>query len=158
MTTPDVIGETIAFRAWKAAEESDEYDDDGHPVPVLYSLNDEEWPADEWMVAECGRRGHEPPGENCSCGIYAARDPKHLTKLKYNRGANIVVGEVGLAGLIVPGELGFRAARARVVRLWVPYDRWELGNKLAARYDVPVLLANTLKAIKREAEVSGHRD
>lgn len=155
MTTPDVIGETIAFRAWKAVENGDDYDEDGFAVPVLYSLNGEEWPPDEWMVATC-RRSHDPPGESCTCGIYAARDPKHLTKLKYNRGNDVVVGEVGLAGLIFPGELGFRAARARVVRLWVPYARWELGNALAAHYSVPVQLANTLRAIKTEV-ASGNR-
>lgn len=150
---PDVIGEVIAFRAWIAS-----YDDE-LDLPVLLSLNGEEWPPHDWMVAECSRRcePEELPGVRCSCGIYAATDPKHLAKLRYNREKNAVVGEVALAGRIIPGTRGWRAARARIVRLWVPYDKWELANDLVQEYRVPVHLANTLRAIKRE-ELSGHRD
>jgi hypothetical protein len=136
---PDVLGEVLAFRAWRVEELW------GEP-PHLASLGDDLWPTGEWMEAECGHC-EEPPGERCSCGIYAARDRRHLVGMGYNKGQGVrVIGDVALAGKVIPGSHGFRAARARVVRLYVPFVEWELAVELRSAYGVPVGLDNTLRA------------
>ena len=138
MSAPDLIEEVVGWRAWtiKLSEPK---------RPVLYSpVRDGSWPPDAWFVAECGR-GHQPPGEHCSCGVYAARDREHLDDLRYAYDDRLaVIGEVGLAGRVVVGTMGWRAERARVRRLFVPYEHWPFVAPLAATYRVPVDLANTL--------------
>jgi hypothetical protein len=118
--------------------------------PALYSLYQvTRWPTDAWLYAECARRldgsaAHKggPPHDGCSCGIYAARDREHLDEQGYAEDSMYlrVIGEVGLAGRVVVCSRGYRAARARVRRLFVPYERWEFVAPLREAYNVPVEL------------------
>jgi hypothetical protein len=132
---PDLVEEIVAFRGWGLAR--------GWRRVELLSFNRFVWPTGAWTVAECrGGCGADIPGERCTCGIYAARDREHLLRIGYMGDYAQVVGEVGLAGKVIPGDLGWRAARARVRRLWVPHALWELARPLAAAYGVPVALTN----------------
>lgn len=135
MQAPDLVEEITAFRGWRL--------DIGWRRVELVSLNgDLVWPSDAWAVAECERDCGATPGERCSCGIYAARDRAHLHRIRYMGEYAHVFGEVGLAGKVIPGQLGWRAARARVRRLWLPHALWEHTRQLAAAYSVPVGLTN----------------
>lgn len=150
---PDIAGEIVGFRAWLV---------ETSPRVSLYSLNGSiEWPGDDWTRAVCRRCGDALPGEWCRCGIYCARDALHLHGLSYHDHGGedqvTVVGELALAGKVIPGTQGYRAEKARVLRLWVPWTAWELVAPLRRRYGVPVGLANTLKPIVRQEVLHGHR-
>jgi len=136
MRTPDIAGEITAFRAWLVEA--------GWRRAMLRSFNWTFWPPDGWLVAECKRADCDIPGEHCSCGIYAARHRQHLHDIGYlhqdTYGMPVVVGEVGLVGKVIPGTLGWRAARARVTRLWVSHEHRRLTAPLSAAYQVPVTL------------------
>lgn len=133
---PDLIDEIVAFRGWQLEQ--------GWRRVELTSLvvGRFVWPADAWTIAECGAGCSDIPNEACSCGIYAARDRAHLHRIGYMGEYTDVIGEVGLAGKVIPGTLGWRAAKARVRRLWVQHALWELAGPLAAAYRVPVSLTN----------------
>lgn len=137
-----VPGEIIAYRSWIL--------DGTLRRPRLLSLNEKAlWPANDWIVAAC-RWNHEDgiPGENCSCGIHAARTRGHLMDMNYHdwgRGygdPELVVGEVALAGKVIPGDQGWLAERARPYRLWVPHLRWRWANSLQRAYRVPAGVIN----------------
>lgn len=149
---PDIAGELVGFRAWLV---------ETSPRVALYSLGRQvEWPGDDWTRATC-ERCDDLPGERCSCGIYCARDAPHLYGLRYyDHGGDeqvTVVGELALAGKVIPGTQGFRAEKARVLHLWVPWTAWELVAPLRRRYGVAVELANTLKPPARQEVLLGHR-
>lgn len=133
-----IAGEITGWRAWGVRLATPR-------TPVLYSVTHAvPWPSDTWMVADC-RYDHHPPAANCSCGIYAARDRSQLDDLGYADDYMLrVIGEVGLAGRVVTGTQGWRAEKARVLRLWVPFEHWEFVELLNDTYRVPVGLANTL--------------
>lgn len=155
MTTPDVVGEIVGFRAWTVEPSI-------LRGPTLHSFSfDADWPRDGWMVATCDDGCTDPPGKGCHCGIYAARERSHLVSMGYHdeqsmwawtHGRVIAIGEVGLAGKVIPGTKGWRAARARPLRLWVSYTEWRVAVSLAAAYGVPVGLTNKLRE-----EPDGHR-
>lgn len=150
---PDVVGEIIGWRAWAVV---------GLMRPTLLSLSrGTEWPHGGYLYADCASCA-DVPGEDCAeggypgfgCGIHATRDQPQLRGTGYNRrevidqlwpahrDATIVVGEVALSGKVIVGAKGWRATRARPVRLWLPFDRWRLVKPLAQAYGVPVQLAN----------------
>jgi hypothetical protein len=52
-----------------------------------------------------------------------------------------VIGEVGLSGKVIVGEYGYRASKARPLRLYVPRMLWRLVADLE-HYEVPVKLTN----------------
>lgn len=147
MDVPDVVGEIIGWRAWGIAR----IGSSTRLVSVVQrELN--AWPVDRYMVARCDARSSEDdhgaiPGVGCTCGIYAARDRAHLGEMGYAQFGSVsetetrVMGEVALSGLVIPGERGWRAARARVLKIFVPYSAWRLAPKLAD-YEVPVALSN----------------
>ena len=150
---PVVPGEVIAWRAWGVVTR-------GYREPRLRSLYfDVVWPTDAWLV--CGT-GAPDAGDH---GICAARDREHLASMyrwgdrRANRyvedgGEVTAIGKVGLAGLIIPGERGYRAEKARVLSIVLPHAAWELLEGLRNAYRVPVALGNTLtrKEVRR-----GHR-
>jgi hypothetical protein len=140
---PDLVEEIIGYRAWRV--------DPACAQPRLRSpvfVEAEAWPNRSWHAAACSRN-HDAPAEGCSCGIYAARDRAHLVDQAYNEESDasvvVVIGEVGLAGKVIVCQQGYRAAKARPVRLWVPYEHWPLANRLRDHYRVPVSLDNTLR-------------
>lgn len=138
--TPDIMGEVIGYRAWKIVRV-------GVGNLRLQSVthsSDAVWKPQDWTFAECRGDGHcaksndgRIPGEHCSCGIYAALDRKHLIKMGYNRytdGHDVVIGQVGLVGKVVQGTQGYRATKARIVKVSVPYERWKLMAPLTEAY------------------------
>lgn len=139
--TPDLVEEIVGFRAWRF-----ELGSILRPEPRLYSLtNDFRWPTNAWTIAKC-RTCKDIPGEKCSCGIYAARDREHLWEIGYGQAENQVIGEIGLAGKVVVGELGWRAAKARPRRLYISYARWQLVRPLREAFNIPVILTNTTRS------------
>ena len=101
------------------------------------------WPADEPVEAECRRllrSEHEAPCAGCGCGIHAGRELaawEHY--LSVDPGAR-VFGRVLLWGATIEGRLGWRAARACPVEIFVPPEvenAAEVAAGLAA-YGVPV--------------------
>ncbi len=158
--TPDRISEVVAFRAWYVRTSY-------LGPPVLWSpVNSTSWPHRDWLRARCNRgvghggvgstrcqrTGREIPGDGCSCGIYAAVDRLELARQwHYNEREGVVIGEVGLAGKVIPGEFAWQAEKARVLHLWVPHTDWQLAEPLSRAYRVPVDLTNLL-AVRRGDE------
>lgn len=152
---PDVLGEIIAWRAWKVIGGNER-------LPMLSSVTHQTtiWHPAHWTFADCGgsktcRRGGSldgrVPGEECSCGLYAAKTREQLVaRLGYGKESPdsptpVFIGEVGLTGKVIPGTQGWRAEKGRIVRLYVPFHRWRMVEPLAQLYRVPVLLDNTQK-------------
>lgn len=143
---PDVVGEVVGWRAWKRVGSM--------MVPRLMSVTatsfsvthvDAIWPTNRWYEAQCphGHTGNVPV-EGCKCGIYAARDRDQLIALGYGvykKSDARVIGEVAFAGKVIPGKQGWRAQRARIKRLFVPYEDWRWADPLARAYNVPVEVA-----------------
>ncbi|MFN2490383.1 MAG: hypothetical protein ABR529_11725 [Actinomycetota bacterium] len=105
------------------------------------------WPSRGYYVAECpdAADDHVAPDEHCTCGIYAARDRKHLSEMAYGLYYHPddvrVIGEVALAGKVIIATRGYRAERARITQLFVPYGAWKLVRSLE-HYRVPISLTN----------------
>lgn len=148
---PDVIGEIIGWRAWRVIGARPEQ------LPMLASATFQHtiWHPGYWTLATCGDR-HEcarskdggVPGERCSCGMYAAKNRSQLVGLGYGREDGRhprIVGQVAMAGKVIPGQQGWRAEKARVARLFVPFQNWKLVDALERLYGVEVLLDNPLK-------------
>jgi hypothetical protein len=110
----------------------------GLSSPVQYTL----WPPGDWLRATCRLDPeHRPPEEGCRCGIYAVADANRARE--YVREAPLtVLAQVGLAGKVIPGTVGWRAERARVVALTRTgvglSDYPGLFAHVAKRYDVPI--------------------
>ena len=138
---PDVLGPIIGWRAWRVERVSH--------VAILQSVVYDRvpWPPRRYLVATCPEEDesdHVVPEEECSCGIYAARDRSTLVGMRYgNYGPTDlkVIGEVGLSGKVIVGKYGYRAAKARPLRLHVPRMLWRLVADLE-RYEVPITLTN----------------
>jgi hypothetical protein len=137
---PVVPGEVEAWRAWIVLTT-------GYRERSLFF--DVVWPTDAWLLAE---------GDH---GICAARDRDHLVRMhqygdqRFGRyvamGEVTAIGRVGLAGVIIPGDRGYRAEKARPLSILLPYAQWELVEPLRRAYRVPVGLSNVLIA------AGGHR-
>lgn len=151
IVVPDVVGEIVAYRAWKVIGTK--------RMPLLASVTHggTVWHPDRWTYATCNGdlacrkcTDGRVPGEGCTCGLYAARDRRHLSGMRYNREAHggppVVIGEVGLVGKVIPGTQGYRAEKGRVKRLFLPFHQWEWLEPLEELYDVPVQLDNVLNA------------
>jgi len=149
ISVPDVIGEITGYRAWRVVGSL--------KLPLLQSVTHREgvWHPDRWTFATCNGNlecracsDGRVPGENCSCGLYAARDRRHLSGMSYNRQGGqhpVLIGEVGLAGKVIPGSQGWRAEKGRVKRLFVPFHHYRWMEPIAALYNVPVQPDNVLK-------------
>jgi hypothetical protein len=145
---PDKIGEVVAWRAWKC--QLSKTTPGG--VELVSATRDSVWPHDDWMIAECpNHHDHKVeggvPGKNCTCGIYAAKTREQLVNLKYgvySEYQNVVIGEVAMVGKVIPGSQGWRASKARIKSILVPYEHWQMVAPLKKSYDVPVDLATTL--------------
>lgn len=94
-------------------------------------------------------RRYHPPVKGCGhphhgCGFYAGRTHAHLIGIGYSRFG--VIGQVQLAGKVIPAVNGWRAERAQVRAIYVPYESWKLVNPLRDTYGphgVTVELATT---------------
>jgi hypothetical protein len=141
---PDLVGEIVGYRAWGVTRVG--------RIARLTSVIQQAgiWPTNRMLLAKCpgssdGDQGHVVPDEACSCGIYAARDRDHLLELGYGQYQDPddirVFGEVALSGKVILAEKGYRAARARVKKLYVPHSAWRLVRALEG-YQVPIGLGN----------------
>ncbi len=143
---PDVFGEILGWRAWELVG--------GDLHPRLRSVTAHElgvplecciWPTNRWFLAMCPHGCGDVPREGCRCGIYAAAERGHLISYgyaKYDCLTDKVIGVVGLTGKVIPGSQGWRAEKGRIVRLEVPFEKWQLGERLSKAYGVPVGLGN----------------
>lgn len=148
---PDVVGAVLGYRAWTVLGEGR-----GTRLASVTALNSKEpimtlhaiWPPSRWTVAICpNNAAHNPtvPVEDCGCGLYSARSREQLVQLGYGVYGEVpdkVIGEIAMSGKVIPGSQGWRAEKARVTRLWVPYERPEWARVLGEVYGVPVELAN----------------
>jgi hypothetical protein len=126
----------VGWKVWRV-----EHTDEGtHLRSVLYG---DLWPVDKPVEARCRRllhSEHEAPCPGCGCGIHAGRELsawEHYLSVDAN---TRVFGRVLLWGATIEGRLGWRAACARPVEIWVPSavaDADEVAAALAV-YGVPV--------------------
>lgn len=150
---PDIAGEVVGFRAWIVEPVYSAIGQSRYWRVRLCSLtNRTTWPPADWLRALCYVGAFGVPHTNCMCGIYAARDPGHLEDQGYHDWGEgedpVAVGEVGLAGKLIRCERGWRAEKARPIRLWLPFTQWRLARPLAQTYRIPVTLADTLNELK----------
>jgi preprotein translocase subunit YajC len=114
---PDYISPVVGYRVWQ------------WNATGLKSLNGEPWLPGRPLAAGCqavarGTRvkavhgAHELPHPNCTCGVYAAKDPAHLRQFGYE--GHGIQGEVYLWGTVVEHKLGWRAQFAYPKSLSLP--------------------------------------
>lgn len=156
-----ILGEAIGFRAWKVQGTL------SFPMLASVTHGGTIWHPRRWTFAECARgrdlgdpyrcpgslddaAGPGVPGEGCTCGMYAAKDREHLTSLGYSEWHDVdhpvFIGEVGLAGKVIEGSQGWKGARGRIVRLFVPFVFKQYIAPLRRLYGVPVEVSNTAAA------------
>jgi hypothetical protein len=124
----DALRPAVGWKVWRL--------EDGLLRSVLYG---DPWPVDEPIEAACARHDHEAPTPSCECGIHAGRELaawEHYLRVGVE---NRVFGRVLLWGSTVEGELGWRAACARPVEIFVSAAVTESLDGLEA-YGVPVHL------------------
>lgn len=140
---PVVDGEVIGWRAWDVVKL-------GKLVRLGSVTAKSHWRTSNWTQARCPQSGGGPTclkssdgrcrGENCHCGLYSARDFEHLTAhlpyAQYRNGEDKIIGQIALAGKVIEGSQGYRAERARIVRIYVPQTNWKLGRTIATQYGV----------------------
>jgi len=86
----------VGYRAWRAS-----------PVTrCMFSFNGTKWEPNKALHAECHRGGQMCTGVNCTCGIYAWRNPQSEFAVAEPA---VVSGQVNLWGLVVEHSLGYRA-------------------------------------------------
>jgi hypothetical protein len=103
MIIPDRISPIVAYRTW------------GWDSLGLISLNGCRWIPGEAMKAICSKFdsarlafNHDAPTDGCSCGVYAAKNLKHLHDIGYCQHGD-VNGEIYLWGKVWDHQLGYRA-------------------------------------------------
>jgi len=104
----------VGWRFWKVTPESN-----GSVSPVLGSVTiDSVW-GDRRVEARCmdpvaaARGGHERiPVLECTCGIYALKEPLMPV---YAAGGVWAAGQVALTGRVLEGRRGYRAEKAEIV-------------------------------------------
>jgi hypothetical protein len=134
MNVPDYVVPIVGFRFWLW---------DGSK---LKSLNGESWYPRRPLTARCLLNNHQPPLQDCRCGIYALKLDSafrmpilpgmptlpRMGALPRMRAAPIFVsGEVYLWGTVVEHALGWRAQVAYPKSLVVPFAMVPTGVKQA---------------------------
>ena len=74
------------------------------------------------MTRVFGEAPHDPPGDNCHCGIYASLSYGDLLR-QFRNEARHIVAVIAAEGATIIGDRGLRTAYARVVGYWVNPDR-----------------------------------
>jgi len=147
IVVPDVLGEIVGWRAWNVLDVGDGEVRLGSVTHTNYI-----WKPNSFVIAECTLHTvEEIPHEKHSCGFYAAKTREHLLSMSYHRYTDvddIVIGEVGLSGKVIPGTQGWRAQKARIKKVYVPYEKWRLLKKIEEVYNVECELSNTLVVAK----------
>jgi hypothetical protein len=136
------------WRAWGVPKTLE----DGE-LPLLRSVTFSTyyWTPREPMRAVCNSgHAHKPPSLDCGCGLYSAKDRKHLLGMSYHNydpdeGHFTVIGRVALWGNVVEGTQGWIAEYGYPQELFLPYEAWHLFKPLEEAYGVPVRLDNILR-------------
>ena len=162
IVVPDVVGEIVGWRYWKVSQTWSK----AQP-PVLRSEhgrtdNATTWPTDDWFHATCSgkqtcSKGVAIPGEGCSCGIYAANDRREfVAQWGYHKGYQtgsrdhlLCMGEVGLAGKVIPGTNAHRAEKARPIKLYFHVTDWKIASAVQDAYRVEIELVNIISETDR---------
>jgi hypothetical protein len=146
-TAPDVVGTVEGWRAWRVHRDPPAFG----TAPKLHSATwSYYWTPRVKARAECHKTdGAHVPGENCSCGFYAAKTLDHLRDMGYqtydeNGEFVSVVGQMALWGKVIEGSQGWRAEFAYPATLFMPFEAWRLAKPLEKAYGVPVHLLNLL--------------
>jgi hypothetical protein len=141
---PDLVEEILG---WKVLSFADTARVGGDGIALPGSLASPavyvEWGHAGWTQAKCKRHPeHEPPVEDCTCGIYAVSEARRAFAYLENAPLT-VLARVGLAGKVIPGAKGWRAERARVVAMTRtglgPRDYPHMLARVADHYRVPIL-------------------
>lgn len=61
---------------------------------------------------------HEPPGENCSCGLYSFITAQEVFR-QYSERAQECLAVVAPEGVSLEGQLGWRSPKATIVAVWL---------------------------------------
>lgn len=118
MRAPDYLEPTIGWRSWLVVDDRGE--------PRLRSLGRAHvWAPRCELVASCMLdRHHHAPVEQCTCGIYAARElglaAGYMTSFFRGGCRQRVIGRVSLWGSVVECDEGWRASHAYSERIYVP--------------------------------------
>jgi hypothetical protein len=132
------VGPLMGWRCWRIAGPPEAPLSEVVPLRLL-SVNHEEmqYPGDRgWATADCSRtpghpgnptiRPHSAPGEECSCGFYAYNTYTAALQHAVGTPGPSVVGSIELSGRVLVHELGYRAERARVVKVAFPNPRVDI--------------------------------
>ena len=121
------VGPLYAYRAWRIRGDG------------LYSFSGwRAWPDDKPKVALCWRNffpvnPHHAPGEGCTCGVYAWKEPP--TTPHSPQGITPSWGVVELGGIVVVHQYGYRAQYATPVAI----EKGLGVEEVARRYGLVVL-------------------
>jgi hypothetical protein len=141
---PDIAETIVGHRAWGIART---------PTGLLLvSHGHTIWPPGTPLTATCGKK-HTPPGDNCTCGIYALTTQEGFPYYTYDGPNYAIWGEVHLWGEIIRGSKGYRAQHAYPKTLRLAHKDWQLANQIQNAYRVPVTLANPF----HQEPTHGHR-
>lgn len=100
----------------------------------LMSWHDSDFP---WLptgsTAKCNKNSHQVPGDRCSCGLYALKEPN---RSMYH---GDVIGAVGLWGRYRSGDRGHRAEHGKPVALLCEdWTKADMIHHVAGLYHIPV--------------------
>jgi hypothetical protein len=145
---PDEIECVWGWRAWDLSVKP------GQPMRLKSKVRDTYWAPRQPTVAKCPKpkATHECPGDNCTCGLYAAKTLEHLigemgyAQYDMDSGVVAVVGKVKMWGKVVEGSLGWRAGYAYPAAFYLPFEAWRFMEPLQNEYGADVELANTIGA------------
>ncbi len=145
------IEEVIGYRGWDIS-----HNGPNGEIRLESPVFDLTWAPGQWQVAEChsvngqmeahGPNNPDPalwsPVKSCGdgahgCGFYAGRTREHLIQLGYGRYSEHhprVIGQVQMAGKIIPASNGWRAQRVLVRTIYVPFEAWKMAAEIKAEY------------------------
>ena len=147
MKIPDAITPVVGYRSWSVG------------MGRLWSPRGPSrvrWPRRGALRARCLKHGdpnpfhpamkptdrHDAPQPDCSCGIYAMREPWDIEAVPVTPPWGVVIGRVDGWGRVVLGRKGWRAELVRPVELfadpsWNEPTRSEM-NAVAKMYGLPL--------------------
>jgi hypothetical protein len=119
----------LAWRVWKVVDHEGEIK---LRSPSVHWCRP--WRPGRPIVAKCEAGGtHTPPDDSCECGIWGLDTLDRLREYAGRRdwtGEDYVVALMALAGDVLCGEIGYRAAEAYPVRIYLPHLRWQTAQRL----------------------------
>jgi hypothetical protein len=130
--TPDYVEPFLGWKGLLADKEG------GLWSPSFETL----WPVGKPLLAQCKNKSHKPPVTGCACGIYALKTFEQLRDDGYNwsqqrdDGKVWVLAELALYGEVRKGQIGWRASKAAVQKVYVPAHKLPLGAVIKRRYGV----------------------